>query len=801
MTVKLRKFRTAGFRGARFDLVVDFGKANRSFAIFGENATGKSTITDAIEWFLKGRIEHLWKEDCKESALRNVMIGSDQSGDVEIHFSQKGLNSIKCIESDLTIHHSNNSEGFKQVIEKIANERVILRHADIAAFVLKTKTSKRDEIESIIGFDAIRKFREVIRISRTKLESEQDYISARARKESAEERILSTVGELISTYPALLEKINKILAPFEIKTVVKDEASLSEALNKLKSSIGDTKRTEKKIALDKLAVDATTIESLIEKVEKSRKKYEQTYSSLFSDKEEIYKIKLESFLSLGLDVLKEEVLSDIGCPFCLTQQDQEKLRQAVEKRISDIAGLKEKFDNARNAKGELISALTELKRHFEAMILEHKDLEPAKDFLADTQLWSTTITSECEEIEKSFSSLGESTFKGEIWQCLADITKKSSECAKESGEASKDLVFSEHEIKAIEAHEKIGILKSAFIERLINGKIVDLYETQILSLGAIHDKFIDAQNSAMQQALDAISHDVAEFYRELHPNENIDDVRLRIVGEQGVEFEYSFHGQPVYPPRKYLSESHLNSLGIVLFLSSAKLLNEHSRFLILDDIVTSFDIGHRRRLLRLLEKHFSDWQIVILTHELFWFEMIKKELGPNGWLFEEANFDDDNGITLSASATNLRALIDVKRKNHDVSNDLRKLLEAQLKEICNELDVRVPFRFNDLNERRTPDELLSDLEGTINKRKCQQVKDHNIFPKLKASNLVSNIGSHDNVEQISGGDIDVALEDIDTLVGMFTCKECKRLVNAKLNVPGKKVISCKCGKLMLDWAK
>jgi hypothetical protein len=32
-------------------------------------------------------------------------------------------------------------------------------------------------------------------------------------------------------------------------------------------------------------------------------------------------------------------------------------------------------------------------------------------------------------------------------------------------------------------------------------------------------------------------------------------------------------------------------LGVVLFLASAKLLNRKSRFLVLDDIVTSFDLN------------------------------------------------------------------------------------------------------------------------------------------------------------------------------------------------------------------
>jgi hypothetical protein len=41
-----------------------------------------------------------------------------------------------------------------------------------------------------------------------------------------------------------------------------------------------------------------------------------------------------------------------------------------------------------------------------------------------------------------------------------------------------------------------------------------------------------------------------------------------------------------------------------------------------------------------------------------------------------------------------------KRKEHDVANDIRKLLEASLKEICHALEVKLPFRFNDENERR-----------------------------------------------------------------------------------------------------
>jgi hypothetical protein len=298
--------------------------------------------------------------------------------------------------------------------------------------------------------------------------------------------------------------------------------------------------------------------------------------------------------------------------------------------------------------------------------------------------------------------------------------------------------------------------------------------------------------------LDKISGNIGRFYQMLHPSENVDKVRLRIVGEEGIEFEYYFHGKPTYPPLKYLSESHLNSLGVVLFLASAKLFNRKSGFLVLDDIVTSFDLNHRRRLLRLIKETFGNWQIILLTHEGFWFDIIKKELVPDGWLAKEVICDAENGIQIEPSANDLIALIAAKRQKFDVSNDLRKILEATLKEICCALEVKMAFRYNDQNERRMSGELMSELRATVN-RKCAKLKGHEIFSHLEGSNLIATLGSHDNPETITGGDIDVALGDIAKLRSLFECQGCRRYVEAKNVVPGQNKISCKCGNKEIEW--
>jgi hypothetical protein len=90
--------------------------------------------------------------------------------------------------------------------------------------------------------------------------------------------------------------------------------------------------------------------------------------------------------------------------------------------------------------------------------------------------------------------------------------------------------------------------------------------------------------------------------------------------------------------------------------------------------------------------------------------------------------------------------------------------------------------------------------GAFKGSRSHSLKSHPIFSQLEGSNLVATKGSHDNpAEKITGGDIDVALADIDTLCNLFSCTNCGRYVQAKHQVSGKNMITCKCGKKEIDW--
>ena len=333
-------------------------------------------------------------------------------------------------------------------------------------------------------------------------------------------------------------------------------------------------------------------------------------------------LNIAQFLGAGRIVIEAGHFSEQQCPFCLTPYELEKLRVEVGTRIEKVAQILGKYEEAGTLKAAFIQAANSLIAICRRLAGDYGDLEKFKTLTTEAAKSIDTLNTWMTATNNGFSNFQPimlSRQNADAINAFAALVKSQATVAKNESEA---LELSEQERRLVETIEQVGELKKQFGQYQKNTMIIQAFEEQILSLAAIFERFVPVQNAALQTVLDKISKDVGTYYTALHPNENVDKVRLTIMGEEGIEFEYQFHGTTTFPPMKYLSESHLNSLGICVFLASAKLFNSASWFLVLDDIVTSFDLGHRRRLLRLIKERFGDWQIVLLTHERLWFDLI-----------------------------------------------------------------------------------------------------------------------------------------------------------------------------------
>ncbi len=802
--IRLKTIKISGFRGARYPLVIDLTSSGKSIAIYGENAAGKSTITDAVEWFFKDRIAQLWREDCKADSQRKFNIEEKEATSVSLDFTVKNLASEKILKkrgNSYITEETNKTAEFKTYISHAKDERLDLRTAYLTEFIKKTKGEKRIELANIIGYEAIESFRKVMQSTQSALENDPTYTAAKKILDTAQAKLLQLASKVLRNQQELYTTANEILKPFKIGKSISDEDSYKECIQELKGKVSQREKAEKKLKLEGLRSQCVSLIKTLQDADGSASSFFEPYGRLIESKEKIKLLDLEQFLSKGKELLNKGLAEPSKCPFCGSRVDLDHLRKEVEKRIIELDTIKKEFQSTKSLKDQWINDLRNVWINGKELEKKWVGLEIREELKTLVENIFSIVNSLAKDTEEAFLQYKKISENKE-WKETKDKLVAGLEVrVKKADDEIKTLTFTKEEQAILEAIEKLNNLKTIFDDYQQNFKLRDSFERQIKTLDKIKENFTKVQNAAFQNMLDLMSTDISRYYLYLHPprDEKVDKIRLRIVGEEGIEFEYSFHGKPTYPPMKYLSESHLNSLGIALFLSSVKLINKKSNFFVLDDVVTSFDHGHRLRLLRLLQEEFKDWQIIILTHERFWFEMIRRELGATGWILKEVDCTPENGIQIKGSWTDYREFImEKKSKDKLVANDIRNLLERLLKEICQSLEVKMAFRYNEHNEERMVGELLSELRRTLNE-KNESIKDNPIFSRIETSNFLVTTGSHDRPQDISKGDIEVALEDIDALERLFLCTQCNTLVSRKRFMTAEKKIICKCGELGLDW--
>jgi hypothetical protein len=324
----------------------------------------------------------------------------------------------------------------------------------------------------------------------------------------------------------------------------------------------------------------------------------------------------------------------------------------------------------------------------------------------------------------------------------------------------------------------------------------------------IYNEFVKKQKEGLENFITTFSGTINEYYQFMNPGEQFQELKIVTIGDEdelnGITIEYQYNGNWVSPPQKYFSESHLNCFGLSFFLASVIAFNKENKFLLLDDVISSFDSNHRKRFADLIFEKFADYQIILLTHENEWFQYVSQLAKRRNWLINEIKWSDANGTYLDDKPTDIRAIIETNLAKGNVDllgNPIRKYLELTLKDICSNLEVKVSFRMNELNEKRMPDELLNELKSKIKKSSKELQEQMPIFDRIINSNILGNLLSHDNPFSPKLGDLKAFWADLNAMEQLLYCQDpaCKKPVLVKHYDTVKKRIRCGCGKTNYDW--
>lgn len=129
-------------------------------------------------------------------------------------------------------------------------------------------------------------------------------------------------------------------------------------------------------------------------------------------------------------------------------------------------------------------------------------------------------------------------------------------------------------------------------------------------------------------------------------------------------------------PSGFLSDSQIHTLALSIRLAAIRKFNVKIKILALDDIVTSYDMDHRKSIAMMLNQHFGDFQILLTTHDRHFFDILKDHFHESHCEFHKIKeLQSGVGPIFETHQVRDEEIEDMLNNGVDAENNIRKAEE------------------------------------------------------------------------------------------------------------------------------
>ena len=775
--ITIEMIELSGFRAfLKPQTILLHNRKQANVAIFGRNGTGKSSLIDSLEYYFseRGTLNILGKKKTTSQAgpmaIRHLDAdNADMNTYVRMRFKQ-GADEFGDLHQFLT-------PPTKAAERVLGHTKVpfIIRETDLSRFVLATKPNERyNELAGWLRMESLLKIQDNLKVLRKRIkeESERNDGIAERSKDIGE----CTGGEILElNVPRILDWFNKsVLARLGVKNRFKALSKDDPAFRELGGLAG---AEQKQTDLEDLRELLVTIDRL-HAWSKPHQENPPGRIALFeaavldyndsSAKEE--RIRNKTKESVFNDVWKSakilfEDRSDLDrCPVCGTEFSS----------------------SQRGASGSICASLNDNLSKLEECAEAEKDRIRAENKLADAK---ADLEREVFKFLAQTGSVHQHDDVGAYGESLKtwDIGKDTPDSAGAIDALADVRISVEDKIMRIVQNNERAF-GDAFdkVQRLLEIKAkVDLITRTKEEMGAVHDRATEQSNAFnlsitehIQNQIGNLTSKMNAIYKDIRGSDVVPYIRIELGNEGGIEQRTAqlFIDMDVHKglsPSGFQSQSQINTLALAFRLAAIYMFND-AKIIILDDIVSSYDEDHRSNIATVLDEHFKDFQIILSTHEQTFFDSLRSKADKNHWQFKEIQYlEPGYGPMFGDHKTGIEKIKEKHRKNDTASNDMRRLLEKRLYEICLDFQAKGPIRGDN---RYSMDELKTSLNDFLSKKSMTLPKNPyggsvlEILEKLPTLNQ----GSHyRHGQSLSVGDEKNDLKIIEYFLGLFACPKCR----------------------------
>ena len=109
----------------------------------------------------------------------------------------------------------------------------------------------------------------------------------------------------------------------------------------------------------------------------------------------------------------------------------------------------------------------------------------------------------------------------------------------------------------------------------------------------------------------------------------------RILDNKSLVVQVRVRGHKPAAAQSFLNEGRQTALALAIYLAGRLVCappgKDKLKLLVMDDLLISLDASHRRPVLDLILQEFADWQVILLTHDRYWFQLAREQVRVGGW--------------------------------------------------------------------------------------------------------------------------------------------------------------------------
>ena len=602
----LKKLTIEHLRGSVAPFALPFEKGKKLTIVYGENGTGKSTICDALEFLGKGKVGSLENRGLGKTNKYWPSVGK-KPADVAVTLETSDGSSCRAtiVKSDVIA----NPAASRPRVE-------VLRRSQILALV-EAKPGDR--------YAAISRFIDVSGVETSEATLRQLIRDLSQNREVAVARVLENQDAIRQFWESAGKPGTDPLAWADTESKRDPNSSDAEvvALTALQAAYARLGDYPARLKSANEAVKTAQAGAAAAQV-----KAQECVQTIAADAGEVM-----SVLESARAYLHKHPAPAL-CPLCESADKVQGLDQRITARLASFSSLQTAQTQIKTSGASVQRADQQLETLRENAKKHAEDFEKARAGFT----WSADIPMPATPAPQDIVAL-------EAW--LA---------------ASVHLPADWKKAETVRQDKKqfIGALKRALKTYTENVQAQKEIDALLPKLNRALEIVEEERRLFSDNILAKIAGEVGRIYELVHPGEGLNKISLELDPDKRASLEIgaSFCGETGAPPQAYFSDSHLDTLGLCVFLALAALDGPENTVLVLDDVLASVDEPHVERLIEMLyAEAISFRHCLITTHYRPWKQKLRW-----GWLKNgQCQFIELSKWTNAQGMTLIRSIPDVER--------------------------------------------------------------------------------------------------------------------------------------------